>query len=82
MAETTEKFDTRRALFLERLIKAWDKTPKSRLGALIVSALEMSTLFDIEYLRNVDDVKLVEAIERWVLTGDPSPPPASPRFEE
>jgi hypothetical protein len=82
MAETTEKFDTRRALFLERLIRAWDKAPKARLGELIVRSLEMTSLFDIEYLRNVDDVKLVEAIERWVLTGDATAPPPSPRGEE
>ena len=79
MAETTEKVDTRRALFLERLIKAWDKTPKSRLGELIVTSLGLSTLFDIEYLRHVDDIRLVEAIERFLLTGDMSPPPLSPR---
>jgi hypothetical protein len=82
MAETTERFDTRRALFLERLIKAWDKTPKARLGQLIIEAIGASTLFDIEYIRNVDDVKLVEAIERWVLTGDTIAPPSSPRAEE
>lgn len=82
MAETTERFDTKRALFLERLIRAWDKMPKARLGELITSALNLSTLFDIEYLRHVDDVKLVEAIERFVLTGDATSPPSSPRIEE
>ena len=79
MAETTEKFDTRRALFLERLIRAWDKMPKARLGELISKSLDLSTLFDIMYLSNIDDVKLVEAIERFVLTGDATSPPESPR---
>jgi hypothetical protein len=69
VAETTEKTDVRRALFLERLIKSWDKTPTSRLGELIAKALDMSTAFDVHVLENIDDVDLVERIERYVLTG-------------
>lgn len=69
MAETTEKMDVRRALFLERLIKAWDKTPSSRLGELVSKSLEMSTAFDVHVLENIDDLDLVERIERYVLTG-------------
>ena len=68
--QTTEKFDVRRALFLSRLVRVWDKVPTVRLGELIALALDMNSAsggFDIEVLKNIDDVDLVERIERWVL---------------
>jgi hypothetical protein len=68
--QTTEKLDVRRALFLERLVRVWDKVPSLRLGELIALALDMNAAsggFDIEVLRNIDDMELVERIERWAL---------------
>jgi hypothetical protein len=68
--QTTERLEVRRALFLERLIRVWDKVPTLRIGELIVLSLDMaagSAVFDIEVLKNIDDVDLVERIERWVL---------------
>jgi hypothetical protein len=68
--QTTEKFDVRRALFLSRLVRVWDKVPSLRLGELITLALDMNAAsggFDIEVLRNINDMELVERIERWVL---------------
>ena len=65
----------RRALFLERLAKAWDKSPDMRMGQLLVEALGMQGPFDVLALRTIDDSQLAEAIERFVLTG--SPPTAS-----
>ena len=68
--QTTEKLDVRRALFLERLVRVWDKVPSLRLGELITLALDMNATsggFDIEVLKNIDDMELVERIERWVL---------------
>lgn len=67
MAGTTDRFDNRRAIFLERLIGAWDKCPEERLGKLIAEALDMETPFDIEVLRGIDNIDLVEKIERLVL---------------
>ena len=64
---TTDKYDVRRALVLERLIRAWDKRPSMRLGCLVVEALEMSTPFDVLVLRGIDDMDLVEKLERYVL---------------
>ena len=40
-----------------------------RLGALVSAALDLETLFDLQVLREIDDVDLVEKIERYVLTG-------------
>jgi hypothetical protein len=78
MTDTTEKFDTRRAIFLERLIRAWDKVPGQRLGQIIVESLEMVTPFDVLALRGIDDKDLMEKIERYVLTGPRAPlPPTS-----
>lgn len=65
--QTTEKLDVRRALFLERLVRVWDKVPNLRLGELIVLSFDMTGVFDIEVLKNIDDVDLVERIERWAL---------------
>lgn len=68
--QTTEKFDVRRALFLSRLVRVWDKVPTMRLGELVALTLDMNAThggFDIEVLRNIDDMDLVERIERWVL---------------
>jgi hypothetical protein len=68
--QTTEKLDVRRALFLERLVRVWDKVPSLRLGELITLALDMNATsggFDIEVLKNIDDMELVERIERLVL---------------
>ncbi len=68
--QTTEKLDVRRALFLDRLVRVWDKVPTMRLGELVALALDMNAAhggFDIEVLRNIDDMDLVERIERWVL---------------
>ena len=68
--QTTEKLDVRRALFLERLVRVWDKVPSLRLGELITLALDMNATsggFDIEVLKNIDDMELVERIERWAL---------------
>lgn len=73
MAETTERVDVRRALFFERLIRAWDKTITPRLGALIVEALDLETPFDIEVLKQISDTDLVEKIERYVLIGPSGP---------
>jgi hypothetical protein len=70
MAETTERTDVRRALFLERLIKAWDKAPSLRLGELIVVALSMEGALDIRLLQDMTDTDLVEKIERHVLLGE------------
>jgi hypothetical protein len=71
---STDKFDMRRALFLERLAKAWDKEPDMRMGHLLVEALGMQGPFDVLSLRTIEDSQLVEAIERYVLTG---PPPST-----
>jgi hypothetical protein len=68
--QTTEKFDVRRALFLSRLVRVWDKVPSLRLGELITLALDMNAAsggFDIEVLKNIDDMELVERIERWAM---------------
>lgn len=68
---STDKFDMRRALFLERLVKAWDKAPDMRMGQLLVEALGMQGPFDVLSLRTLEDMQLAEAIERFVLTGNP-----------
>jgi hypothetical protein len=65
--QTTERLDVRRALFLERLVRIWDEHPDRRLGEIIVLALDMSGTFDVEVLRNVDDMSLAERIERWAM---------------
>ena len=66
---TTDKYDIRRALVLERLMHAWDKNPNMRLGSLIVEAMDLSTPFDVLVLKVIDDLDLIERIERYTLTG-------------
>jgi len=66
---TTDKVDVRRALVVDRLVRAWDKQPGMRLGQLIVEALEMASASDIAALALIDDVGLIERIERFVLLG-------------
>lgn len=74
MASTTDKHDVSRAIFLERLLKSWEKAPEMRLGQLIMEALvggEPSKgvePFVLVTLRHIEDSQLAEAIERYVLT--------------
>lgn len=63
--QTTERLDVRRALFLERLVRVWDEHPDRRLGEIIVLAVGIEGVFDIEVLKHIDDVSLAERIERW-----------------
>ena len=66
---TTDRLDVGRAVFLERVLRAWEKTPPgTRFGQLLVEALDGSDSFLTVALRGVEDAQLAEAIERYVLT--------------
>jgi hypothetical protein len=70
---STVKFDNRKALFLERIARAWEKAPEGMtFGRLIVEALGFtheSARFDLLVLRTLEDHALAEAVERYILTG-------------
>lgn len=72
---TTDKHDVSRAIFLERLLKSWEKAPEMRLGQLIIEALSAEPMelepFIVITLRHIPDSQLAEAIERYVLTRVP-----------
>lgn len=60
--------DIKRVIVLQRIAKAWDKRPDLSLGALV--ARSWSVLEDrVEDLGAIDDDKLIELIERFVLLG-------------
>jgi hypothetical protein len=73
-SHTTDKHDVGKAIFLERLLKAWEKAPDMRLGQLIIESLvgekniKGAEAFMIITLRHLEDSQLAEAIERYVLT--------------
>lgn len=64
---STLRNDTRRALTLERIAKAWDKRPDLSLGELLAGAM------DDRALALMSDTEIVEGIERFVLL-DPGKP--------
>lgn len=70
---STLRNDTRRALFLERLAKSWDKRGDLSFGELLAASLPPPVLSHIVQL---DDVAIAEAVERFVLLGgaDTDPP--------
>lgn len=63
------RLDAGKALFLSRLLKAWEKVPDTRLGALIADALGHQGLLTPAHLELLSDKELIEAIERYVLLG-------------
>ena len=65
---STLRNDTRRALTLERIAKAWDKRADLSLGELFAAALDDAAI------GLMTDTEIVEAIERYVLLGGEAPP--------
>jgi hypothetical protein len=65
---STTRFDPHRVVVLERLSKAWDKAPEMRLGEMLLEALEAMNMTP-EVLRTLDDKRLAELVERYVLVG-------------
>jgi hypothetical protein len=62
MAGSKSTQDVVRAVFLGRILKAWEKAPSLTFGALIVESLAQVTALD-----RVTDNELAEAVERYVL---------------
>lgn len=70
---STAKFDAHRAILLERLLKAWDKLPLDvAFGEMLVEALEAQNMV-LGVLRTVDDKRLAEIVEHYVLLGKSGP---------
>ena len=67
---STLRNDTRRALTLERIAKAWDKRADLSLGELFAAALDDAAI------GLMTDTEIVEAIERYVLLGEAPPSPS------
>jgi len=72
---TTDKHDVGKAIFLERLLRAWEKAPpETKFGQLLVESLvgdkniRGAEAFLIITLRHLEDSELAEAVERHVLT--------------
>jgi hypothetical protein len=61
-----------RVVILERLGKAWDKMPELRIGQLVLEALECANMRP-EILRTLDDKRLAEIVEHYVLLGTTRP---------
>lgn len=61
--------DVRKALMLERLLKAWEKRPELGLGQLLAGALTSAApeSFVLAHLLRVSDSELAEAVEKFVL---------------
>lgn len=64
---STMRNDTRRALLLERLAKAWDKRADLSFGELLVGAM------DDRALALMTDTEIAESVERFVLLGPGEP---------
>lgn len=72
---STLRNDTRKALFLERLARAWDKRPDLHFGELLRNALASGPPL---LLHERTDTEIVEAVERYVLIGPTGAPPTFP----
>jgi hypothetical protein len=66
--KATQPFDPHRIVILERLAKAWEKQPDMRLGQLLIEALAYQHITP-ETLRTLDDRRLCELVEHFVLLG-------------
>lgn len=64
---STQRHNTARALFLERLAKAWDKRPDLTFGELIAASVDDAAI------GIMSDVEVATAIERFVLLGKGEP---------
>jgi len=70
------RLDVSKPLFLERLLKAWEKRPDLTLGQIISGAVLLTSPTDmvIAHLLRIGDRELAEAVERFVLMDEPSEP--------
>lgn len=66
-SSSAQAFSPHRALTLERLCKAWEKTDL-RLGELILDALAFEHMTP-NMLSRLDDDRLVEIVEHYILFG-------------
>lgn len=64
---STIRNDTSKALFLERIAKAWDKVPNLSFGELISKAMEEDTGWLDTPMSDYSNKQIAEAIERYVL---------------
>lgn len=68
MPTTTEKFDPKKAIFLERILKSWEASPDMRFGELLYRSL--SEHLDIgETLYRIEDGALATAAEKLIMKG-------------
>lgn len=65
---STLRFEAHRAVVLDRVARAWEKTPQKRLGELLAHALEHARMLP-EQLEALPDDRLCELLERAALLG-------------
>jgi hypothetical protein len=70
MAGSKSTQDVARAVFLGRILKAWEKVPDQAFGAFLVHALTHASLQDMVSLAYLPDNSLAELLERYVLLGE------------
>ena len=76
--KTTDRFDNRRVLALERIARSGDLRPELTLGQLIAGALAVLPERDsltIAKLLRMSDHELADAIDRYVLMPPDDAPP-------
>lgn len=66
---TTDRFDNRRVLTLERIARSWDMRPELSLGQLLAGALALGDLdsLTIAKLLRMTDHELADAIDRYAI---------------
>jgi hypothetical protein len=62
---SSARLDARRAVLMDRLMRAWEKTPSETLGVFLFKAL--GPMFS-----TMSDDELIQAVERYVLLEAPS----------
>lgn len=62
---TNRTFDSQKAVFLERILRAWEKNPDDTFGELLYNASD----FAGREINAFNDDDLCEAVERFVLLG-------------
>ncbi len=83
---STQRSDVGRAVFFERLLKAWEKRGDLSWGEFLVGIMGLPALERLERLdllarlARMSDTEFAEAAERFALLGDgPLPPPTTER---
>jgi hypothetical protein len=73
-----KRFDTNKAIFVSRLLKAWEKLPDLAFGEMLGKAFE-SSLLDPSRLRGLSNDELIMVVERLALMYDDGTGPRSGR---